>query len=62
MDLKNKRILRVARAICYTAGSEHNAYCPICDPDHKKLGPSACIMIEEFRREAEAAIEAMKGF
>ena len=28
----------------------------------KMLAPHACIMIEQFKREAEAAIKAMKGY
>jgi hypothetical protein len=62
MNLSDKKVLRVARAICYAAGTEYNDHCPVCDPDAKMFGPNACIMIEQFKREAEAAIKAVKGF
>lgn len=62
MNLNEKRIARVARAICYAAGTSHSDYCPVCDPDQKRLGPSACIMVDQFSKEAEAAIKAAKGF
>ena len=68
MKLTDKRLDRVdgnskellSRSICYAA--KYGDYCPICDPDDKRLGPMACIMVEEFRVEAEAAIRAMKGY
>lgn len=60
MTLTDKRLERVARAICYA--SKYGDYCPICDPDNKRLGPLACTMVEQFRVEAEAAIKAMKGY
>ena len=60
MKLTDKRLERVARSICYAA--KHDNYCPICDPDDKRLGPMACVMVEEFKVEAEAAIKAMKGY
>jgi hypothetical protein len=62
MNLSDKKVLRVARAICYAAGTEYNTYCPVCDPNEKMLGPNACIMTEQFKREAEAAIKAVKGY
>jgi hypothetical protein len=62
MNLTDKKIIRVARAICYAAGTENSHHCVICDPDNKGLGATQCIMIEQFKREAEAAIKAMKGF
>ena len=62
MNLTDKKVLRVARAICYAAGTEYNSYCAVCDPDNKNLGPMACMMVEQFKYEAEAAIRAMKGY
>lgn len=62
MNLIDKKVLRVARAICYAAGTEYNTNCAVCDPDGKMLGPNACTMLEQFKREAEAAIRAAKGY
>lgn len=60
MRLSDKRTDRVARAICYAA--KVGDCCPVCDIDNRGLGPVACIMSEQFRVEAEAAIRAMKGY
>ena len=62
MNLIDKKVLRVARAICYAAGTEYTTHCPVCDPDNKMLGPHACMMTDQFKHEAEAAIKAMKGY
>ena len=60
MKLTDKRLDKVARSICYAA--KYGDYCPICDPDDKRLGPMACTMVKEFEKEADAAIRAMKGY
>lgn len=62
MNLNDKKVLRVARAICYAAGTENFSYCVVCDPDDKGLGSTNCIMVEKFKREAEAALKAAKGY
>lgn len=62
MNLNDKKVLRVARAICYAAGTEYTNNCAVCDPDAKMLGAHACIMTDQFKNEAEAAIRAMKGY
>lgn len=62
MNLDEKRVLRVARAICYAAGTGNSLYCLFCDPDNKGLGSTACTMVEQFKKEAEAAIKAAKGY
>lgn len=62
MNLNDKKIFRVAQAICYAAGTEYTNNCAVCDPDNKMLGPHACMMVEQFKYEAEAAIKAMKGY
>lgn len=48
---------RIARTICYAAGTEKYEYCVICDPNGLGLGKEACIMVEQFRYEA---IEVLK--
>ena len=62
MNLNDKKVLRVARAICFAAGTENINHCAVCDPDNKGLGSSCCMMVEQFKKEAEAAIKAMKGY
>ena len=62
MNLNDKKILRVAQAICHAAGTEYTNNCAVCDPDAKMLGHYACVMVDQFKREAEAAIKAMKGY
>jgi hypothetical protein len=62
LNLNDKKILRVAQAICYAAGTEYTNNCAVCDPGAKMLGHYACVMVEQFKREAEAAIKAMKGY
>lgn len=59
-SLTDKRLDRVARSICYAA--KYGDYCPICDPNDMRLGPMACIMVEEFEKEAIAAIRACRGY
>jgi hypothetical protein len=58
----NRKLERVARAICFAAGTEFNNCCVVCDPDRKHTGSANCQMVDQFKREAEAAIKATKGF
>jgi hypothetical protein len=60
-----RKINRVALAICYAAGQEHNPdHCSVCEdfntPD-KGPNPNRCQLIQQFRREAIAALRAVKG-
>ena len=58
--MNQKKIERVARAICFAAGAYHSGqrYCLICEKEHS----NDCQMVEQFIDEALAAIKAMKGF
>ena len=55
MVINDRKIERVARAICEQAGMEISPSCAMCEDGVCKLWPS-------FRKEAVAAIKAMKGF
>lgn len=60
----DKKTARVARAICFAAGSEYTSEhknCVMCDPDAKTLNSSNCTMVHQFWREALAAQRAIKG-
>lgn len=60
--INDRKLERVARAICFAAGTEFNDCCSICDQDRKHTGSTNCQMVDQFKREAEAAIKALKGF
>lgn len=60
----DKKTLRVARAICFAAGSEYtneHKNCVMCDPDAISKDSSNCTMYLQFWREALAAQRAIKG-
>jgi hypothetical protein len=58
--MTDRKVERVARAICAVAGMEHNPdQCRICEG--KDWKGSRCTLWPQFAAEAQAAIRAMKG-
>jgi hypothetical protein len=62
--VNQRKIDRVAEAICREAGKNGGPRCRVCD-DPEVIEPEClgkCRMVVNFRDEAVAAIKAMKGF
>lgn len=53
--MNDRKIARVARAICDAAGRTIQPQCVMCENGE-------CTMWQQFASEAVAAIKAMKGF